>query len=341
MITDRYYFHQLNEKDQHIYRTIYESLIHFQDEVFFNEHLPQDAAALMRLRKAVELDNPFLYYWDTTCEASVSFNAGGFISSCRERYYIEQEVVRKVNSQIEAVGNRIIRELGISHASAEEKVKAIHDYFCTHTQYQHSALNNTDIAHNFNAHTMLGIFSTGKAVCNGISKAVKFLLNALDIPCIIVHGYTGTPEEIRSKANYHAWNIIRFGNDCYNADFTWDNNTSDKDFISYNYYLVPDAVFNLNHESSAGLPACTALKEYYFIKNNLNFKTRGEAQQYISRSLSAGKRRLYFRLEESIQQPALSDWLSYVIQHTTVPGSPILSANVTAFDPLNIVRVDL
>ena len=66
------------------------------------------------------------------------------------------------------------------------------------------------------------------------------MLTALGIGCRYIDGIGGEGED----AEGHAWNIIRIGKLWYNADSTWDSDSS-----GYRYFLVSDDNFT-DHKPS-------------------------------------------------------------------------------------------
>lgn len=66
------------------------------------------------------------------------------------------------------------------------------------------------------SHNILGVFAYHKAQCEGIAKAVKVLLNAVDVKCIVVMG-----DSVKNGRSVpHAWNIVDIGADPYQLDVT-------------------------------------------------------------------------------------------------------------------------
>ena len=54
------------------------------------------------------------------------------------------------------------------------------------------------------SHNIVGVFAKQKAQCEGIAKAVKVLLNAVDIKCIVATGNANG----NGQNGPHAWNIV-------------------------------------------------------------------------------------------------------------------------------------
>lgn len=313
MLTDHYYYHQLNPEHQKVYKQLYDGIRHFESIISFEDHRVTPAC-FMQIRKAVELDNPFFYYHDDQTTPAYTQDNLGRICKVFEKYHADKETVNKMDRMIELNGNRIIHELGISRQSPSEKLKGIHDYFCTKVRYPKSEKEMQDEASLLDAHTMFGVFSSGKSVCDGFSKAAKFLLNTLDIPCIIVHGKASMPDSAGGQMQvYHAWNIVRLEHNCYNIDFTWDNNLSDETFISYNYFNMPDTVFSQDHHSDRKMPDCISWEENLFKISGRLFNSRVPAEQYIYQAIAEGSKDIYFLLDDNNSVSDNYAWISSVL----------------------------
>lgn len=85
------------------------------------------------------------------------------------------------------------------------------------------------------AHSVLGTFTMGKAVCEGYAKAFSLLLNACGVDNVYVTG--------ESRNEGHAWNIVKIGDGWYWYDLTWDDQPHIGGGIIYNYLCKEGAVF--------------------------------------------------------------------------------------------------
>ncbi len=89
-------------------------------------------------------------------------------------------------------------------ADTYEKVKTVYTYLIDHAEYA-SSEDDQNIA---------GIFWKGQAVCAGYARAVQYLLEQFDIPCIYVEGDT------RDSDEGHAWDIVQIEGQYYYVDAT-------------------------------------------------------------------------------------------------------------------------
>lgn len=85
-----------------------------------------------------------------------------------------------------------------------------------------------------------------------MQQAVKVLLNAIDVKCIVVTGTAGKNGNMRP----HAWNLVNIDEVSYQLDVTWDMGKSTGDKISYEYFNLSDECIVKNHSADCKLPEC-------------------------------------------------------------------------------------
>lgn len=108
------------------------------------------------------------------------------------------------------------------------------------------------------SHNILGVFAYHKAQCEGIAKALKVLLNAVDVKCIVVTG-----NSVKSGQSVpHAWNIVNIGEEPYQLDVTWDIGAmgQSKHHIAHDYFNLTDELMNQDHKADSSLPECKSKK---------------------------------------------------------------------------------
>ena len=142
------------------------------------------------------------------------------------------------------------------------------------------------------SHNIVGVFAKQKAQCEGIAKAVKVLLNAVDIKCIVATGEA----EASGKKEHHAWNVIDIDGSPYQVDVTWDIGAS-KGRIAYDYFNVTDEIISKTHSFEDEMPKCISLKDNYFERNRLTFRSRSQLIAYITQEIEQGRNKLYFRID--------------------------------------------
>jgi transglutaminase/protease-like cytokinesis protein 3 len=93
-----------------------------------------------------------------------------------------------------------------------EKELFVHD-FCL----EHFAYDDTFKEHSFSP---LGLLVYKTAVCEGISKFVKIVLDYLGVECMLVSGTAlGSSDK---PPELHMWNIVKINGNTYHLDVTFN-----------------------------------------------------------------------------------------------------------------------
>ncbi len=108
------------------------------------------------------------------------------------------------------------------------KVKYVHDRLAERSSYNYAATEPSGVSeYEFRmAHNAYGgMFKDQyEPVCEGYAKALKIVLNQMDIPCVL------------AVSDGHMWNNVKMDDGLwYNLDLTWDDSG---DRIKYDYFLV-------------------------------------------------------------------------------------------------------
>lgn len=112
----------------------------------------------------------------------------------------------------------------------------IHKFIVNNIDYNCSGISS-------DSYTIKGALIDKKAVCEGYSKAFKFLCDYAKIPCVVV---TGTAIDSSGKNEKHSWNIVKINDDFFHVDCTWNRNTLEN--LSLSLYLnVSDNFISGNH----------------------------------------------------------------------------------------------
>ncbi len=305
MIPDRYYFSRLNKKEKEAYKLLYDGVMNLKKKIpLVGIHLTSDG--IHRVFHAVTFDNPFLYYFNQTF---LNIKYSGQQTVLVPQYFFEREQIEIYNGRIERSVNKIIADLGLNRMSDAEKIKSVHDYFCKRISYDHEAVANDKVDKFVASHSIIGVFSKQKAVCEGISKAFKIVLNTADVKCIIVDGNAG------EKSENHSWNIVKINGRPYHIDLTWDLANSKASLINYDYYNVTDGDISKDHSDFHGVPQCLFKDENYFTKNNLVFGDKTQLYKYLADGIESGRIDYYFKYTgtENLQN-LMSGLIQFLVQ---------------------------
>lgn len=296
MIVDRYYYHQLNKTEQVIYKAFYKGVMSHQDVIPIPIKGTLTQEMFHRVFIALTRDNPLIYFLNQTA-CSIAQDANGHTAICPQ-YFFSEEVIKKYNKKIENEVNNLAASLKLTEGSEYEKERKVHDWMCKYVSYDENGGDIKDIARVIATHNIIGVFAHHSAQCEGIAKAFKVLLNAVNVKCIVV---TGEAIE-KGNSGPHAWNIVNIDNTPYQVDVTWDIGASgkSKDRMAYDYFNITDEMMRIDHTPDANLPKCDCLELNYFTKNRCYFKTKHQVLEYINKSLQHGNTVLYYRVNSHI-----------------------------------------
>lgn len=167
-----------------------------------------------------------------------------------------------------------------------EKVKTIHDFLIIALQYDTSTKPPKSSYHAF------GALNTGKAVCGAYAELMVLLLNQAGVPCRMV---TGIGNDLD-----HAWNIVSINGDVYHVDTTWDDPVTESQeiILRYDYFNLTDEEMKREHIwTEEDYPACTAVKDNYFIRENLVVDDANALKKALLDVISRKKTLCMFKLD--------------------------------------------
>lgn len=317
MIVDRYYYHQLNKQEQAIYRAFYHGVMAHQDIIPIPVRGDFPEETFHRIFMAMTRDNPLIYYLNQSV-CSCASDIFGRKAICPQ-YFFSRQKVKEYNRKIEKEVNHLAEILKLTEGSDYEKEIKIHDWICQNISYDYEGSDKGKPIRMIAAHNIIGVFAHHRAQCEGIAKAVKVLLNAVDVKCIVVTGNSTKS----GKQVLHAWNMVNINGQPYHLDVTWDIGAINKSFprIPYDYFNVSDKMIFQDHTADTKLPKCSSMKHNYFVVNGINFRKKKQLLNYIDSGLKSGRTEFYFRIEDNRQN------ISVVSEEICQMASGVLEEN--------------
>ncbi len=290
MIIDRYYYNRLPDSEKIIYKEIYQGCMEHKDIIPITANEEELTKSYARIVSAISDDNPLLYFVNQSVLDFATDGNGNYVAA--PQYYFSKENVAKYNAKIQDAANKLIYDLKLTEGTELDKVRKVHDYMCQNVAYDFEGSDIKQLNKYISAHNIIGVFAHKKAQCEGIAKAAKVLLNAVDVKCIYVSGKAAGMDGMDN----HGWNIVSIDGNPYHMDITMDIGASSDGLISYDNYNLTDSQIRRTHVFSTGYPKCTATEANYFVGNDLVFSSKKKIQEYISRSLKSGNMEFYFKL---------------------------------------------
>ena len=265
---DKYFYNQLDEKSRIIYRAFESNKEQMKTGTYqielgtsFSDILSQSNGQeklgeyYQSAIEAYTYDNAEVFYLspkkmylniETTTRGGVStydvyINSGNEVNYLTEEFSSKAEVDQAI-AQIEQVKNQILQN---KTGNTYEDIKMVHDYLVDNINYE-SSLSKQNI------YNIYGALVNRECVCEGYARAFKYLLDELNIPCIMVIG-TGTNSQ--GETENHAWNYVQLDGNWYAVDTTWDDpvviggGTASEE-SRYKYFLVGREIIDQDHSPS-------------------------------------------------------------------------------------------
>ena len=126
---------------------------------------------------------------------NVYINSGNEANYLTEEFNSKEKVDQAI-SRIEQIKTEILQN---KTGNTYENIKMVHDYLVDNISYD-STLSKENI------YNVYGALVNKECVCEGYARAFKYLLDELDIPCVLV---IGTARNSQGETENHAWNYVQ------------------------------------------------------------------------------------------------------------------------------------
>lgn len=262
---NKYYYNQLDNTAKLIYDTIESNLSNMTSRNYEIKLSSQIADVLYEDYGENKLDTSFQSAWDalmldrvdtffidvtkvnlkmrkTTYGKKVTYalsiapaDSNGYLANGLE----SKEKVDNILNEIKETRDNIVKRLnGIDY----NKIMHAHDWIINNLQYEQNITNN-------NVYNLYGALIEKSAVCEGYAEALKYILDEVNIPCVLV---SGTATNSEGKTERHEWNYVQLYGKWYAIDSTWDDPVVKgtgyvSDSIKHRYFLVGSNEMNKNH----------------------------------------------------------------------------------------------
>ncbi len=253
-----FYYEQLDEHAKIIYDELNANLDKLKTGTYsadfgltFNDLLHQESGSetlrnsFQLAINAITFDNPDLFYLDVTKlflltetttrafskkhEVTIGPNDQSYLSDS----FPTEEYVNEAIDNIEQIKNDLVAQC--DGKITVEQIKIVHDYLIDNTEYDASAGENI--------YNVYGTLVNKKSVCEGYARSFKYIMDELNIPCIIA---CGIGKNSSGAAESHAWNYVQVDEQWYAIDVTWDDPVVPEHLVGkavvseedrYQYYL--------------------------------------------------------------------------------------------------------
>lgn len=315
-------YEQLTYEQKITYDEIYQGIQNCSSNIYLSQKITQED--LEKVYDAVINTASFELVYPTRKYDYKYDNISGEVSQVKPDYNISYQERQNMIAQVDTIANQIISE--VQGLGTFETLRYFHDYIITHCDYDNTSNNYS------NAY---GVFIEGKAVCEGYSRAFKYLCDMVGIPCELVIGNTDID---------HMWNLVQIDGEWYHIDVTWDDpENKGGDYIGYSYFNLTDSQIFINHsiDDTSIFPTATATDMNFFNYYGLCASTMEEVYNLIYgevyRACINGDKYVYISIadkstyDEAFNTLSENDW--YVMYNI------IKNASSSADNGLNISDV--
>ena len=265
-----YYYNHMTKPQQAAYHSILAGVKNLADEI----QIPALAGEeLYNVFFQMRLDHPEIFW-------VISFKYRYYKDSPNlifiPEYLFDKNKIREHQKAMEARVEKLVRPA--MKLSQWEKEKYVHDFICENVRY--------DKLKKPYSHEIIGPLGQGVGVCEGIAKAVKVLLDALGVWCMIAICGNNPEKGIKYR---HTWNIVKIGGTYYHLDATFDNSLGTGDNIRYDYFNLSDSAFFRDHEPVLyKAPPCSEGNLFYYLVKKQSFTKTEDVEK---RALQAIKKK--------------------------------------------------
>lgn len=262
---DRFYYNQLSNTAKIIYDKVLENKENLKTGTAeikfskneFDEILKEEngmeilSTEYQNAVDSIRYDHMDLFYVDFTKMAlrAVTYTRGNnktyevYLAPMEEKENYLEDYIQNQNIDImlDKIENKSYEILQNAKGSNYQKIQYIHNWLIDNIKYDVTYSNN-------NTRNIYGALIEKEVVCEGYSKAFKYLLDKLEIPCIIISGQAVNSENVQEN---HMWNYVQINSVWYAVDVTWDdpiiiNGNELSDESRYRYFCQGDNI-NENH----------------------------------------------------------------------------------------------
>ena len=240
MKTDFYHYHRLpTQAAKNIYMSLYRGLVQRQERIDCGKYAITEVG---QVQSAIVNDHPYLFYLNG-CVWKILGNHMWVLPE----YVMDEAQICNYQKQLTKVTNSFLRQANLIGRDNDYILEKVHDMLVEKLEYDTAAIGTLTEEHRQFAHSILGVLLKKEAVCDGISKTYKYLLNHLGVSCIVI---TGCDEKTKdSPKATHAWNVVKRGPDRekLHVDVTWDVSGSKPGHIRRDYFCLTEQEIRKTH----------------------------------------------------------------------------------------------
>ncbi len=254
----RYAYEALSDEKQKIYDQMLDAVMNHEAEV---TRSTSEGRHLEDIFNCIKADYGGLFWVESFRYTQYQRNGQTEMMSFSPNYTMTQEERLSMQKKIDRKVKKYLK--GIKDGDSDyDKVRRIYRRLIENVDYELESENNQNI---------ISVFVDQKTVCQGYASAMQYLMERLDIPCVIITGM--------AKGGPHAWNLVQLDGEWYYVDVTWgnskyhDDEENDVKYVEYDYLNITteEMLQDHNPQMKFELPECTAVENNYFVQEGMYF----------------------------------------------------------------------
>lgn len=231
--------------------------------------------------QSVLLEDPEIFFVD-----SYKTTKTGRTVIIEPHYTFPYSDIISLSSQCRDIAIRLVSRT-LQENDTYEKVRIVHDLLAKNVVYSgDSPLMD---------HSIVGPLIKKRAVCDGFSRAFKYLLDQIHIPCVVVTGKA--INAINGSWESHAWNLVNMNGKWTHVDVTYDTTVRVGNVLRYDYFGLPDSWIKVDHKpSETDLPEASSEEFEYYRRNGLYVGNKSSLRMLTRMCINTKQRRIVVRL---------------------------------------------
>ncbi len=276
----KYLMEELGDEERAIYGRITEGLGRSDKKLA----LPACSDQVIRgLWDLVKRNEPGLFYVDFR-DLDCSFSSRSV--TVRPRYLYAKPESDAMLGKLEQKREQVLR--GYTGTSAAQATEYVHDWLAENVRYDYAAVQTQAVP---DATTIVGGLLKEYAVCEGIAKTVRYLLEPLGVEALVVSGEADVPEgNTGMDGRRHCWNLNRIEGVFYHMDVTWDlKEVTPLNTVMHTFCNVDDGTIIINHDwDFVGYPKAPDMAQNYYMRRGCYIRSRQAFERYVEQCLARG-----------------------------------------------------
>lgn len=219
------------------------------------------------------------------------FIASPLITKVQPIYSLASQERQVLLSECKAQRAKILHRA--NSAEMYSNVLRIHDILSRNIRYV--AGENPEL------HSIVGPLTKKTGVCEGYAKTLKFILDALSIPSIVIVGMGYN--QLTNQEEPHAWNLVQIDGEWTHIDLTFDTTIREHDVPRYDYFGLSNNEILKDHKYDVSLyPEAKSRRLSYYERNGLIMRKKSSLNAFLMETLQAGKKEIVFKLPDTVSE---------------------------------------